>query len=66
MTEQPPPAGRPTPAQERATREEGLPPKTTHDAEQDVAAGEAPDTPTFGDRPEPVAPIDEQTVRDGR
>lgn len=58
------PVGRPSPTEERHAREEGLPPKTTHDAEQDVPAAEAPDTPVFGDDPEPVAPADD-TVSSG-
>ncbi len=61
MTE--PGTTRPSPEAERSIREEGLPPKRTRDGEQDVPAGQAPDTPTFGDAPEPVSPADEATVQ---
>lgn len=61
MTE--PDTTRPSPSQERAIREEGLPPKTSHDGAEDVFAGQAPDTPTFGDTPEPVTAPDEQVVK---
>lgn len=57
------PGGRPTPAEERSSREEGLPAKTTRDSEQEVYAGDAPDAPTFGDTAEPVAPADEAVSR---
>ena len=60
MTE--PDTTRPSPSQERTDREEGLPPKTSHDGAQDVLAGQAPDTPTFGNAPEAVTPPDEQVV----
>lgn len=54
---------RPTPTEERTHREEGLPPKTTHDGDREVTAVEAPDTPVFGAEPEPVAAVDEAVVR---
>lgn len=55
--------GRPTPTEERNHREEGLPAKTTHDAEQDLTAADAPDTPGFGDRPGRVSGADEVVAR---
>ena len=58
------PGGRPTPGEERSHREEGQPPvKTTHDGDRDVFAGDAPDSPSFGNTAEPVAPGDEAVSR---